>query len=249
MMCGSNGWPHCLQFPSSSSKASGTGTIYHALDGVRPSPRPPPSTEHFSNCRLRLSSTTLITSIAAVWSDWRLTWKGASYGLTVAVLIMALATGTLFLSLGGFLPGSAITRLSFQGFTAHAAYLKSESYFLILAIALLALPFHFVICVQREIQAGRPDVARALLSRNGTSLFTPAIIYPRPSVLLALLIVAGLWSLFSVAHLFEHLLPSPHMGRYMNLLQIQRLMYFALGFECLAWYHISLGRLQRSLLC
>lgn len=29
-MCGSNGWPHRLQFPSSSSRLSGgTGTIYH----------------------------------------------------------------------------------------------------------------------------------------------------------------------------------------------------------------------------
>lgn len=187
------------------------------------------------------------TTLAAVWIDWNLTRKGNFHGLTVAILIMCAAAGALFLGLGSFLPGSAITLFSFQGFTAHAAYFKSESYFLILAIALLALPFHFVVRVQHEVRAGRVENARSLLSRRNTSSSTPVIIYPRPSVMLVLLIGAGLWSLFSVAHIFEHLLPSPYMGRYMNLLQVQRLMYFALGFECLAWYYICLGRLDRTI--
>lgn len=187
------------------------------------------------------------TTIAAFWSDWRLTRKGDSHGLTVAILIMTASAGALFLGLGSFLPGSTITLFSFQGFTAHAAYFKSESYFLILVIALLALPFHFIVRVQHEMRAGRVETARSLLSRRNTSPSTPVIIYPRPSVMLVLLIVAGLWSLFSVAHIFEHLLPSPYMGRYMNLLQVQRLVYFALGFECLAWYYISLGRLDQTI--
>src|ERR1700688_1699362 len=73
------------------------------------------------------------TTIAAIWSDWKLTRKGGSHGLTVAIFIMTTSAGALFLGLASFLPGSAITLFSFQGFTAHAAYFKSESYFLILA--------------------------------------------------------------------------------------------------------------------
>jgi len=189
----------------------------------------------------------LATTLVAIFADWSLTEKGAPHGTTVAILIMTSAAGALFIVMGSFLPESAITLFSFQGFAAHAAYFKSESYFLILAVAFVALPFHFIVRVQQEIRAGRTDVARDLLSRRLILRSSPVIVYPRPSVMMILLIVAGFWSLFSVAHLFEHLLPSPYMGRYMNLLQIQRLMYFALGFECLAWYYTALGRLDRSL--
>lgn len=189
----------------------------------------------------------LATTLVAIFADWSLTRKGAPHGSAVAILIMTSAAGALFLVLGSFLPESAITLFSFQGFAAHAAYFKSESYFLILAIVFLVLPFHFIVRVQQEVRAGRTDVARDLLSRRLILRSSPVIVYPRPSGMMILLIVAGFWSLFSVAHLFEHLLPSPYMGRYMNLLQIQRLMYFALGFECLAWYYTALGRLDRSL--
>jgi DNA-binding winged helix-turn-helix (wHTH) protein len=188
------------------------------------------------------------TTLAAVWSDWRLTKKSDLHGLTVAVVIMTAAAGALFLGLGGFLPGSAITLFAFQGFTAHAAYLKSEIYFVMLAVAFMVLPFHFIVRVEHELRAGRPDIAWCLLSRRTNHSKIPAMIYPRPVFLLALLVISGFWSLFSIAHLFEYLLPSPHMNRYMNLLQIQRLTYFALGLECLGWYHLCLGRLQRDVL-
>ena len=187
------------------------------------------------------------TTAVAILADASLTRKGAPYGAIVAILTMTLAAGALFLALGSFLPASAITQFSFQGFAAHAAYFKSESYFLILAIVFLVLPFHFIVRVQQEVRAGRRDIARDLLSRDRVLPSSPVIVYPRLSVMLVLLIVAVFWSLFSVAHLFEHLLPNPYMGRYMNLLQVQRLMYFALGFECLAWYYTALGRLDRSL--
>jgi DNA-binding winged helix-turn-helix (wHTH) protein len=140
------------------------------------------------------------TTLAAVWTDWRLTKKSDLHGLTAAVAIMTAAVGALFLGLAGFLPESAITHFSFQGFTAHAAYLKSEIYFVMLAVAFMVLPFHFIIRVEHELRAGRPDIAWCLLSRRTTHSKIPAMIYPRPVVLLVLLIISGFWSLFSVAH-------------------------------------------------
>ena len=172
------------------------------------------------------------TTSAALLEDAHLAGRGKSGGSTVSISAALLSAATLFLALGRFLPASAVTLFTFQGYTAQAAYLKSTGYFCVLGIVLIIMPFHYVAC--RQHACGRHSL-------NGGRVST---IRPRPGFLLALLIGAGIWSLLSGSYLFEHLRPSPYMGLYMNLLQLERLLAFSLGFECLAWYYLALKRLE-----
>ena len=186
------------------------------------------------------------TTLLGFWAESRLAASGRLGGVVVATSVTLFAAASLLTALRRFLPGSPITLFSFQGLTAHAAYSKDASYFYALGIIFLLLPYHYVVSVESEIRLGRRGSVGELLAHQTRSDPRHLALYFRPSLLLVLLVGAGIWSQLSIAHIFEHLRPSLYMGLYMNLLQIGRFLAFVLGLECLAWYHLSLARLHHD---
>lgn len=189
---------------------------------------------------------TFLTTLAALWLHGIFVNKGRRGGFTVSLLVLIAAAGATYAAVCAVLPPVPVTLLSFQGFTARAAYLKDVIYFLVFAACFLLLPYHFVCRVKHEMRQGRIVVARALLL-NEKSPLTPSLVRPKPGLLLALLLGALIWSLLSVARIIEHLQPSRFLDLYINLLQVQRLLFFVLGFQCLAWYYLEVRKLERTL--
>jgi DNA-binding winged helix-turn-helix (wHTH) protein len=191
---------------------------------------------------------TFVTSLAGLAVDWKLTFQGSEKGLTISITIFLIATIVLFAGVRLFLPSSPITQASFQTYTAQAAYLKSITYFLILTLLFLITPFHFVIVTQQELRAGRRKFILGLLTNDKLSIAPRGSVYPRLWILTLLLMALATIALALRAHLFDNLTPSPHMNLFMHLVEIQSILYFALGIECLAWYYRALTELKRECL-
>jgi hypothetical protein len=150
--------------------------------------------------------------------------------------------------LGFFLPSSAITQASFQTYPAHAAYLKDISYFLALAFIFMIVPFHFVLSVKREINTGNHRLALNLLLGKRRATAPGGAVFLRPSWLIALLIIAIAGSQIAMAHLIENLQPGIHMNLFITLAEVRRMNFFALGIECVLWYHLALNDLKKECL-
>jgi len=74
----------------------------------------------------------MISSVAALWADRKLTFKGKPGGLVASVAIFLIAAALLFVILIRFLPPFPVTQSTLQSYPAQAAYLKDMSYFLAL---------------------------------------------------------------------------------------------------------------------
>lgn len=170
------------------------------------------------------------TTLGGLFAGWRRSTAGKDGGLLISATTAATAVVLLLFSASRFLPGSVVTPLSFQGHTALSAFVKNAGYFFALGISFIVLPFQYVVGLHLK---QRPFSSQ------------PPAVFARPWFLLLILITAWLWSHLSVSRIIEHLLPGKHMGLYINLLQGMRLLAFALGFECLAWYSLTLKRLAR----
>ena len=186
------------------------------------------------------------TTVGALWADSYLVARGRHGGAVLSLSIFAVAAASLLFGLDWFLPSSTVTLLSFQGLTAYSAYLKDTSYIYALGIVFFLLPFHYVVTLEHRPRSRHQDGIDELLARGRRSDPKGMAIYFRPGLLLCLLVGAGMWSQVSIAHIFEHLQPRPYIGLYMDLMQIERFLGPVLGLECLAWYHLTLARLDRD---
>jgi membrane-bound acyltransferase YfiQ involved in biofilm formation len=71
-------------------------------------------------------------------------------------------------------------------------------------------------------------------------------VYPQLWMLgVGLMIMASL-SVYLTANLLDHITPSPYMNLFTNLIYLRLILYYALGVECLAWYHSALNDLKRE---
>jgi hypothetical protein len=166
----------------------------------------------------------------------------------MAITTFILAGLILYASLALFLPELPITEAGFQTYTAHGAYLKNVYYFLPLAIVFLIIPFHFVISMQKELQAGKHNRAHALLSGRRRSAAPAGTIYIKPLWLGIVLSVTIPLALLFTAHLFENLKSGKYMNLFMQLVQWRLLLFFILGMECLIWYNRALNGIKRDCL-
>lgn len=165
--------------------------------------------------------------------------------LTSGFIITALA---VYGVLGFYLPGTSVTEANFQTYPAHAAYLKDVIYFLPLALLFMIIPFHLVNSVGREIVAGDRRAARNLLLGRRRGLTPEGSIFLRPSMLLALLVVAIIGSQLATSRLIENLKPGEHTYLFTVLAEGRRLIYFTLCAECLIWYYRALGGLKKDVM-
>lgn len=188
------------------------------------------------------------TSIIGFEVAWRRELRGKSKGLILSLFIFAGAGLVLYVVLGLFLPKFPITEASFQTYTAHGAYLKSVCYFLFLAVIFLIIPFHFVLTLQKEMQAGRGGLVVDLLTGERRSVVPRGTIYLKVWWLGFFLLVVAVISPALIAHLFDNLKPQFHMNLFMQLALWRMVIYLALGLECLLWYYWSLNRIRRACL-
>jgi hypothetical protein len=189
-----------------------------------------------------------LTALAGLAVDWRRTLAGRHDGFKYATGIFLLAAAVAFLSACFFLPGHSITELNWQAYTAQAAYLKTLGYFIILALLFLLPPFHFVLAMQRELSAGRQQLACGLLSGAPLSATPKGAIFLRFWVLAGLLVLVIAISLFLHHNLMSNLKPSPYQNLFSNFILLRLLLYYALGAECLLWYGWALNEFKRECL-
>jgi hypothetical protein len=190
----------------------------------------------------------LITSLLGLGADWKAVLNGRSSGLLFSSSIFVVVALLLYIALGQYLPNYPITEANFPAYPAHGAYLKDTYYFLPLAVVFLLLPYHFVVTMQRELQAGRYHLGLALLMNERWSVVPGGAVYLRIWWLGLILLLAFVVSLALTSHLFENLKPNAYTGLFMQLVQWRLILYFALGVECLLWYYRLLNGIKRECL-
>ena len=189
---------------------------------------------------------TFVTSMVGLALDWRASLAGHRNGLFISAGAFAAAAIVLYAVVCSFLPAVPITQLKIQAYTAQAAYFKGIRYLLPLGVVFLAVPFHFVVVMQREIREGRHRLALGLLSGEKWAVSPPGAFHISVRTLWILLLAAVLISIPMTAHLLDNLIPGPYMNVFINLLQARWVLYFGLGLECLAWYSRALNELKRE---
>jgi len=189
----------------------------------------------------------LVSSIVTLSLDRKLIFKDKTSGLVVSILLFIVCAAALLGALYFFLPSSPVTESKLQTYPAQAAYLKDESYFVILAIFFLLIPFHFVTTMEREMANGNHRAVLGLLT--GDKLIAPpkSAIYPRLWVLAGLLLVFFIMSVAMTARLLDNLRPNPYQNLFVQLVYLRGLLFFGLGIECLAWYRNALNEIKVSI--
>ncbi|MGH9968581.1 MAG: winged helix-turn-helix domain-containing protein [Pyrinomonadaceae bacterium] len=190
----------------------------------------------------------MISSVVGLASDRKLTSRNRASGVLASTAIFFMAVALLFGFLTRYLPSFPITESTLQAYPAQAAYLKNTSYFLVLGLIYMILPFHFIVAVEREIQRGHHRQVLGLLIGDKLSAAPRGTIYPRFWALASLLVVLAVFSLVMTSHLLDHLKPGPYMNLFTQLVYLRGILYFALGIECLIWYYRAIDEIKRECL-
>lgn len=187
-----------------------------------------------------------VTSLTGLAVDWKLTRDGSRKGIAASVAIFLCSALVVFAGACLFLPTNPVTEMNWQTYTAQAAYLKDIVYFIVLLAIFLLPPFHFILAMQHELQAGRHKTILSLLTGDKFSLTPRSVYYPRFWVLaLTLAVIVGV-SVFLHHNLMSNLKPSEYMNLFANLIQARLILYYLLAAECLYWYYQTLNELKRE---
>lgn len=190
----------------------------------------------------------LVTTLAALALDWRLTTGGRSSGLKASIAIIVAAALLLFGAICFYLPTSPITELSFQAYPAQAAYLKTIGYIVVLGMIFFFPPYHFILAMQRELLLGHYQLTSDLLRGEALSVSPKGSIYPRFWVMpLVFAVIIGL-SLMLHHNLMSNLKPGVNQGLFSNLILIRLILMYLLAGVGLLWYYMSLNELKRECL-
>ena len=187
-----------------------------------------------------------LSAIFALTLDWKAVRSGRSNGLILSAATLVAAVLILYGGLCFFLPSSPITQLRIQAYTAQAAFLKGIWYLLPLTVIFFAIPFHFVLVMQKEIAEGRHRLSLGLLSGERWAVSPPNAFHLPVKALWIIFVAAVLASIPMIAHLMDNLIPGPYMNLFVHLLQMRWFLAFALGLESLAWYSRALNELKRE---
>ena len=181
-----------------------------------------------------------VTAVAGFVADWKWTSKGSRYGFAISLWIFLIATAIAFRGVCLFLPSFPITESQLQAHTAQGAYLKTISYFLILALFFLITTFHFTVSMQRDFQAGI-HIKGELFVADKIGMPAVVSIYWRLWALTFMLILMFVVTLFLHDRLINNLVVTPYTNLFTILVYIRAIIYFALGIQCLIWYYQRLG--------
>jgi DNA-binding winged helix-turn-helix (wHTH) protein len=174
----------------------------------------------------------------------RLTLRGQTCGLTVAILVFAVSALSLYGSLSLFLPNVPITKALFPTYPAQGAYLKSIYYFFPLAVVFLVLPYQFIIAARNELRTRGATQIRNLLRGRSFGTAPNGTVFLRIKWLGSLLVIAAGGGIAATAHLLENLVPGEYTNFFTQLVQWRLVLYFSLGLTCLLWYSRSLNAIK-----
>lgn len=186
----------------------------------------------------------LITSVSALILNRKLAFRDKASGFVVSILVFVISAALLLGALTFFLPNYPITDSHLQTYPAQAAYLKDETYFLVLAIFFLIIPFHFIVTMERELENGNYRSVVGLLTGNKLIPAPDGAPYLRVSALASLLVIFFIMSIAMTARLLDNLKPSPYQNLFVQLVYLRALLFFGLGSECLIWYYRALEDLK-----
>jgi uncharacterized membrane protein YfcA len=207
------------------------------------------SIERYQDALKRLSPAVFLWSLCSTLFALQVGAKLASFGghrgLAASVAVLVSSAALQFVAVCSVLPDAPVTRASFQTYTARAAYLKDSIYFIFLGIFLICLPIDFVRRLRAQVSAGHASSILRLLSGSRAAIIPTGSIYPRFSVLAVALIATAVVSIPAGAHLLDNLRPSPHMGLFMTLFQIERLLYFLTALGALSHYYLELNAVKK----
>ena len=174
----------------------------------------------------------------------RLTLRGQTRGLTVAILIFAVSALLLYGSMTLFLPNVPITKALFPTYPAHGAYLKSIYYFFPLAVVFLVLPYQFIIAARNELRTRGAKQIISLLSGRSFGTAPNGTVFLRLKWLGIMLVIAAGGGIAGTAHLLENLVPGEYTNFFTQLVQWRLVLYFSLGLMCILWYARSLNAIK-----
>ena len=183
----------------------------------------------------------LSMAIACTWAS-----RGKPAGLWLSSLTFGISGLILYFAVGLFLPGYPVTQAKFQTYTAHAAFLKDTLYFLPLAVLFLAIPYHFIIAAQKEVQAGRSRRVIELLKGEDGGSVPEGAIYLKVPWLILVLSAFALLSLALTANLFQNLNPSSYLNLFMQLAEWRILIYFTAAVASIIWYYRMINKMKQE---
>jgi len=186
------------------------------------------------------------TTLMALGVDTKITRLNRNTGLVAAMLILLFVSTLNDAIVGTFLPPHSVTQASFQTWTARAAYLKGVVYCSGFALVFLLLPFHFVVSMQRELQAGRHRIGFELLTNTKFAIAPRGAPYLPVWVFCALLVFGAGYTLVSTAHLLEGLKATQYSNLFIHIIEIRWILFLALGAECCRWYYSAINELKRE---
>lgn len=186
------------------------------------------------------------TSIAALYVDWKSVVAGRRNGLALSLTVLGSAAVVLYAVLLLFLPDSPVTPMKIQAHTPQASFLKSVRHFVPTAGFFLALPFHFVLAMQRELREGRYREVLGLLCGEKWATAPPGVFSLTVRTFWILLLIALLGSIALLNYQFWNLQAGPYMNLFIHLVQLKWVIFFAIGLKCLAWYSKRLDDLKRE---
>jgi DNA-binding winged helix-turn-helix (wHTH) protein len=186
------------------------------------------------------------TSMVGLIINWKSASKGKPNGLMVSLLIFLAATAGLYAGVCLLLPSLSITGLAHQAETAQAAYFRDTGSCLLMAVFFLIPTFHFVITMQRELQAGRHRLAFEVLTGNKPSVLPAGTFYPSFKGLGLALIMMAAFSVYHTVYLLGKLSPGPYKSLFIGLLYLRLILYYGFGLQCLGWYYRALNDLRRQ---
>jgi hypothetical protein len=190
----------------------------------------------------------LVTSLLALWLDWKITRSNKNSGLYAAMGVCAGAVVLLLAASSFYLPSVPIVQSEARAYPATIAYMKDALYYLPFALVYLVVPFHFILSMQMEMLNGRYRMSFALLTGDRRTMGPRNAVFPPVWLLGAILAAIGMLSVYLTTNLFDHLERGPYTTTFMFLIQLRTVVYFALGVESLIWYSRSLDDLKRECL-
>jgi len=218
-------------------------TIYAALYSVAVLLELAYQFDRFETTSLRIAPLVfigvLLSSLWALLLDYRYAGRTRTSGLVVSSVMFLISALLVFAALIRILPNHPIIASNLQSYSAQTAYLKDESYFLLLAILFVAIPFHFITVLEKETHQTHRANRRVASGTSGGNET-----YPKPWILGVLLVVFALVSVAMTAHLIDNLTPGPYMNLFVSLVYLRGVLYFGLGLECLLWYWNALKDLH-----
>lgn len=186
------------------------------------------------------------TVVGALLWDWRATQKGSERGLLASSAVFCTSAVALFLSFFWFLPSAPIVDARFETFTGQAGYLKALAYTLPLGVVFVALPFHGILRLQREVTLGECWNVIALTSGDEKGNWPRGAIFVRPSWLYWAMAITAAASFTGALHLIRNLESGPYSNLFRSVVVLRIMLWFALASLGTAWFHWRVNALRRD---